>query len=169
MKHRIFIGIVLLEISIIIILFLHAFSVSRHRNQEMENMRSLVKELMLTDLSVWTEARYSRHPSQTDFFSPFQDFPAAVEHFPAGSILAPPQHLSRRGQEPSPVRTIYRSTLQSGSGYVKVPYFLSASRDTEAGSYQRKERKIYSLLSPPTKNEDFRQGGIVIHENDKTF
>lgn len=51
----------------------------------------LVRTLQLTDLSLWTEARYTRHPSQTDVFSPFQDFPSALEHFPAGSLLAPPR------------------------------------------------------------------------------
>lgn len=52
--------------------------------------RALVEKLQLTDLALWTEARYTRHPSQADFFSPFQDFPSALDHFPAGSILGPP-------------------------------------------------------------------------------
>lgn len=52
--------------------------------------RQLVRHLVLTDLSIWTEARYTRHPSQADLFTPFQEFPAAPEHFPAGSLLAPP-------------------------------------------------------------------------------
>ncbi|NOY52366.1 MAG: hypothetical protein GXP58_01965 [Deltaproteobacteria bacterium] len=51
--------------------------------------RELVKTLELTDLAIWTEARYTRHPSQADCFTPFQDSPSAFEHFPAGSILAP--------------------------------------------------------------------------------
>lgn len=59
--------------------------------------RALVTSLGLTDLAVWTEARYTRHPSQTDFFSAFQDLPSGVEHFPAGSILATPPHLRARG------------------------------------------------------------------------
>lgn len=49
----------------------------------------LVRLLELTDLSVWTEARYTRHPSQADFFAPFQDFPSSPEHFPSGSIITP--------------------------------------------------------------------------------
>jgi len=52
--------------------------------------RQLVAGLQLTDFAIWTEARYTRHPSQADFFTPFQDFPGALEHFPAGSLLAPP-------------------------------------------------------------------------------
>lgn len=51
--------------------------------------RQLVKALGITDLSLCSEARYTRHPSQADLFSPFQDFPAAFEHFPTGSIIPP--------------------------------------------------------------------------------
>jgi len=51
--------------------------------------RQLVSSLSLTDLSLWTEARYTRHPSMADLFSPFQDNPAAFEHFPAGSLMSP--------------------------------------------------------------------------------
>lgn len=49
----------------------------------------LVAALSLTDLALWSEARYTRHPSMTDLFSPFQDHPGAPEHFPAGALLAP--------------------------------------------------------------------------------
>jgi hypothetical protein len=51
--------------------------------------RKLAHQLSLTDLALWTEARYTRHPSQADLFAAFQDGPAAFEHFAAGSILAP--------------------------------------------------------------------------------
>lgn len=53
------------------------------------NRRQLVAALMLTDLALWSEARYTRHPAMADLFSPFQDHPGALEHFPAGSLLAP--------------------------------------------------------------------------------
>ncbi|MFZ5997850.1 MAG: hypothetical protein ACOYW7_10230 [Nitrospirota bacterium] len=56
---------------------------------ELPALRELVASLRLTDLSLWTEARYTRHPSQADWFTPFQDFPASFEHFPAGSLIAP--------------------------------------------------------------------------------
>lgn len=54
---------------------------------------NLVRELGLTDLALFTEARYTRHPTQTDLHSPFQDHPGAIEHFPSGSILPPPSGL----------------------------------------------------------------------------
>lgn len=55
--------------------------------------RQLVKQLGLTDLAIWTEARYTRHPSQADLFTAFQDYPAAFDHFPAGSIIPPGEQL----------------------------------------------------------------------------
>lgn len=58
--------------------------------------RQLVHQLGLTDLSIWSEARYTRHPSQADYFTAFQDYPGAIEHFPAGSIVGPGQPTGRR-------------------------------------------------------------------------
>jgi hypothetical protein len=52
--------------------------------------RAMVRRLGLTDLCLFTEARYTRHPSQADHFAPFQDHPQALEHFPSGSLMAPP-------------------------------------------------------------------------------
>ena len=51
---------------------------------------ALVRTLQLTDLALWSEARYTRHPSQADSFTPFQNGPSALEHFPAGSWISPP-------------------------------------------------------------------------------
>jgi hypothetical protein len=53
-------------------------------------MRRLVERLGLTDLVLFTEARYTRHPTQADLQSAFQDHPVALEHFPTGSLLPPP-------------------------------------------------------------------------------
>ncbi len=50
----------------------------------------IVRKLRLTDLCLFTEARYTRHPSMTDFQSPFQDHPLALEHFPSGALVTPP-------------------------------------------------------------------------------
>ncbi|MBF0563628.1 MAG: hypothetical protein HQK89_00140 [Nitrospirae bacterium] len=59
------------------------------RNAEVQSKRELVRKLSLTDFAVFTEARYTRHPSQADTFSAFQDFPSSMDHFPAGSIVGP--------------------------------------------------------------------------------
>ncbi|MFN4148301.1 MAG: hypothetical protein ACK4E4_01975 [Rhodocyclaceae bacterium] len=51
---------------------------------------ALVARLGLTDPVLFTEARYTRHPTQADLQSAFQDHPVAFEHFPSGSLVAPP-------------------------------------------------------------------------------
>lgn len=56
-------------------------------------MAAMVARLRLTDLALFTEARYTRHPSQADLHSAFQDHPLALEHFPTGSLIAPPAGL----------------------------------------------------------------------------
>jgi hypothetical protein len=68
----------------------HAAGRRAARQGELELQASLVRRLGLTDLCLFTEARYTRHPSQADAFSAFQDHPRALEHFPSGSIAAPP-------------------------------------------------------------------------------
>ncbi|MBE0595846.1 MAG: hypothetical protein IH614_01100 [Desulfuromonadales bacterium] len=55
-----------------------------------EGNARLVRTLGLTDLALFTEARYTRHLSQADHHAPFQDHPLALEHFPSGSMVSPP-------------------------------------------------------------------------------
>jgi acyl-CoA thioesterase len=59
------------------------------------HMADVVRSLELTDLCLFTEARYTRHLSQADLHSAFQDHPMSQEHFPAGSIAGPPAGLRR--------------------------------------------------------------------------
>jgi len=89
-KHKLFLGFTFLEILLLSAMFLYSqMTVSARNRSEVPAKRELVKYLKLTDLSLWTEARYTRHPSQADVFTAFQDFPASLEHFPAGSIIGP--------------------------------------------------------------------------------
>lgn len=62
---------------------------SAYQRDVLPARRQLVAALALTDLALWSEARYTRHPAMTDLFAPFQDHPGAPEHFPAGSLLPP--------------------------------------------------------------------------------
>lgn len=57
---------------------------------DLELQQALVRRLELTDLALFNEARYTRHPSQADAFAPFQDHPRALDHFPSGSVAARP-------------------------------------------------------------------------------
>ncbi len=68
---------------------------------------ALVERLELTDLVLFTEARYTRHPTQADLQSAFQDHPVAFEHFPTGSLMPPPagiltayENLDRKAKAP---------------------------------------------------------------------
>ncbi len=56
----------------------------------------LVRSLSLTDLCLFTEARYTRHPSMADLHTAFQDYPLSLEHYPTGSLVLPPEHLKGR-------------------------------------------------------------------------
>ncbi len=62
----------------------------RSRSADDNIDRALIRELGLSDLALFTEARYTRHPTQADHHAAFQDHPAALEHFPSGSLLLPP-------------------------------------------------------------------------------
>jgi hypothetical protein len=93
MKHKVFSGIILLLFLLLLTFYLFSQISIDQRKDELASKRALVRELLLTDFAVWTEARYTRHPSQADLFTPFQDFPSSMEHFPAGSVIAPPENI----------------------------------------------------------------------------
>jgi hypothetical protein len=75
--------------------FTHAAYLRNWRAPDIAETRAMVQRLELTDLCLFTEARYTRHPSQADMHAPFQDHPMSLEHFPSGSLLGPQQ--GRRG------------------------------------------------------------------------
>lgn len=54
-----------------------------------------VRTLKLTDLSLFSEASYTRNLSLADRFTPFQDSPMALEHFPSGTVAGPPAQVRR--------------------------------------------------------------------------
>lgn len=79
--------------------FVAMFSHSRHRQsvlvQSIDSKARMVRELGLTDLCLFTEASYTRHITQTDLRTPFQDHPMSLEHFPSGSLVTPPVEPKR--------------------------------------------------------------------------
>lgn len=58
------------------------------------DLNEITSALKLTDVSFSNDARYTRHPSQADIFSAFQDYPGSIEHFPSGSVTPPPDFSS---------------------------------------------------------------------------
>lgn len=90
-KFRIFLYIQLLLWFSFFFILVHA-GVSIHLSGEgLEMKREIVRIFGLTDLCLTTEARYTRHPSQADYFTPFQDNPLALEFFPSGGAMSPPK------------------------------------------------------------------------------
>lgn len=90
-KHKIFLALTLIELLVLAgMVAAGRHSAAARTAGEIRAKTELVRALSLTDLSIWTEARYTRHPSQADFFTSFQDFPSSLEHFPAGSVMGPP-------------------------------------------------------------------------------
>lgn len=55
-----------------------------------------VEAWSLTDLCLFTEARYTRHPAMADDHAAFQDHPTALEHFPSGTLMPPPWRTHAR-------------------------------------------------------------------------
>ena len=84
-----------INLVLVFLLFAHASHRETADRQILREKKGLVKRLELTDLCLMTEANYTRHLSQADLHSPFQDSPMALEHFPSGSILRPPEALKR--------------------------------------------------------------------------
>lgn len=68
---------------------------SRAASGVLEQRTEVVKRLTLTDLALFTEARYTRHLTQADLHTGFQDHPLSMEHFPSGSLYLPPALLSK--------------------------------------------------------------------------
>lgn len=69
--------------------FVDAWRLARTNDAAIERTAELVEQLRLTDPVLFTEARYTRHPTQADLHSAFQSHPRALEHFPSGTLIPP--------------------------------------------------------------------------------
>lgn len=94
-KYLVFLGVI--GGLFVVFLVLHPVIDGMARDKSVAQMRAITRELGLTDLCLFTEARYTRHLSQADLHSAFQDYPMALEHFPSGSLVLPPEHLLKKG------------------------------------------------------------------------
>ena len=83
--------------ALLIGLFLASFAdagrLAQTRTGEQAGRAELAAKIQLTDLALFTEARYTRHPALADLHSAAQDHPLSLEHFPSGSLMPPPAHL----------------------------------------------------------------------------
>lgn len=81
------------SLMLVMLIFAHAALTGPYYEEALEEKAAMVKALGLTDLCLFTEARYTRHPAMADLGTAFQDHPLSLEHFPSGSVIAPPRHL----------------------------------------------------------------------------
>jgi hypothetical protein len=98
-KSNLFLIYVAINILLLLLMFAHA---SHREKTDMGFLREkmeMVKRLELTDLCLFTEASYTRHLSQADFNTPFQDAPLSLEHFPSGALVMPPQSIKRTNEK----------------------------------------------------------------------
>lgn len=90
-KSTAFILVSIINVTLLALLILHARYRQTADATELATDAEMVRELQLTDLCLFTEARYTRHPAMADRHAPFQDHPLALEHFPSGSLVSPPR------------------------------------------------------------------------------
>jgi hypothetical protein len=79
------------------LIFAHASLKKKSELPALGERIEMVRMLELTDICLFTDARYTRHPSMADLHTPFQDHPMSFEHFPSGALVTPPPHLYHHG------------------------------------------------------------------------
>ncbi len=79
----------------VVLMFVHAGAGQRAAAASLRDKARLVRLLDLTDLCLFTEANYTRHPSLADAHTAFQDGPSFMDHFPSGSLVMPPPATKR--------------------------------------------------------------------------
>ena len=89
-KSAYFLLFLTLNIMLLALMFTDASFRDRTGEASLRANAELVGRLELTDLCLFTEASYTRHLSQADLLTPFQNGPMSLEHFPSGSLVAPP-------------------------------------------------------------------------------
>jgi hypothetical protein len=95
-KSDLFFSCLLAAMLLVGLMFIHA-GIREHLDMPLLLERAeIVRVLGLTDLCLFTEARYTRHPSMADRGTAFQDHPMSLEHFPSGAIMPVPPHLKQR-------------------------------------------------------------------------
>ena len=82
-------GLVLLLLTAFAMMLGKALTADAALKADLAQARMLSTQLGLSDLALFTEARYTRHPSMADLHTPFQDHPVSLDHFPSGSFIAP--------------------------------------------------------------------------------
>ena len=89
-KSRLFLLFLAACVVLLALMFAHASFQVRTGAASLQARAEFAGQLGLTDLCLFTEASYTRHLSQADLHTPFQNDPVSLEHFPSGSLAMPP-------------------------------------------------------------------------------
>lgn len=99
-KSSLCLSVISLQLALFAAMLLHARAQGRDASARRRPSRELVRSLGLGDLCLFTEARYTRHPAMADRHAAFQDHPMGLDHFPSGSLVAPPVFPSPHAPPP---------------------------------------------------------------------
>ena len=94
-KSKKFFFFIIFQAAVLLFFFVHSHYQIKGDYASIQQKKLMVRDLDLTDLCLFTEASYTRHLTQADRHTPFQDSPMVLEHFPSGSIVSPPGGLKR--------------------------------------------------------------------------
>ena len=98
-RSNLFLFFLAVNIALLFLLFVHAGYRQRADAAVLRQKTEMVRTLGLTDICLFTEASYTRHLSQTDIHTPFQDLPMSLEHFPSGALVTPPPTLRKLNEK----------------------------------------------------------------------
>ena len=94
-RSDLFLAVTLAQAALLGLCLLHAGRAADAARPALARKAATVKALGLTDLCLFPEAAYLRQLALADRHTPFQEHPGCLEHFPAGSLAAPPDTLWR--------------------------------------------------------------------------
>ncbi|MDH4220087.1 MAG: hypothetical protein OEW23_15110 [Candidatus Aminicenantes bacterium] len=90
---------ILLNLFLLALVFVYSSFRQRADRIILEEMGEMTRRFEITDLCLFTEANYTRHITQADLHTPFQDGPFSLEHFPSGAIVPPPEAIKRMNEK----------------------------------------------------------------------
>ncbi len=98
-RSNLFLFFLMVNTALLFLLFVHAGYRQRVDGTVLRQKTEMVRTLGLTDICLFTEASYTRHLSQADIHTPFQDLPTSLEHFPSGALVMPPSALRKLNEK----------------------------------------------------------------------
>jgi hypothetical protein len=92
-KSTVFVSAIALMAVLLCFAFVHAHARQRSDMPRLLTNADMVRYFELTDLCLFTDAQYTRHPAVANRHTPFQDYPLSFEHFPSGALSGPPPRM----------------------------------------------------------------------------